>query len=122
VQYNDSWTDIAFIALCRIAYGNIAGWQSSRRWVAGPRHAPSVASRCSPTQRAPDQPSAVCRAALCSWTDGPETFKGMVEVSRRLMKGRTAQQQRDAVIQGFPQVPAWFHRCGRGHRGRKCPV
>lgn len=43
---------------------------------------------------------------LRSWTDGPETFKGMVEVSRALMRGRSAAQQRDAVIQGFPQVEA----------------
>lgn len=35
----------------------------------------------------------------------------MVEVSRALMKGRSAAQQRDAVIAGFPQVPAWFRRC-----------
>lgn len=73
--YKDSLTDIAFIALCRTAYGNLSGWQSER-----------------------------------SWTDGPETFAGMVEVSRSLMKGRTAAQQRDAVISGFPQVPAWFRR------------
>lgn len=71
----DSWSDIAFIGLCRTAYGNIAGWQSSR-----------------------------------SWTDGPETFRGMVEVSRALMRGRTAAQQRDAVIAGFPEVPAWFRQ------------
>ena len=24
------------------------------------------------------------------------------------MKGKTAKQQRDAVIKGFPGVPAWF--------------
>lgn len=71
----DSLTDIAFIGLCRIAYGNIAGWQSSR-----------------------------------SWTDGHDTFKGMVEVSRALMRGRTAAQQRDAVIAGFPEVPPWFRK------------
>ncbi|GAB4816265.1 hypothetical protein N2152v2_003311 [Parachlorella kessleri] len=34
----------------------------------------------------------------------------MVEVSRALMKGRTAAQQRAAVISGFPSVPAWFRR------------
>ncbi|KAK9816719.1 hypothetical protein WJX72_004177 [[Myrmecia] bisecta] len=34
----------------------------------------------------------------------------MVEVSRHLMKGRTAAQQRDAVISGFPQVPALFRK------------
>jgi hypothetical protein len=50
-EYNDTWSDIAFIALCRKAYGNIAGWQSSR-----------------------------------GWTDGKETYAGMVEVSRALMK------------------------------------
>jgi hypothetical protein len=74
-EYNDSLTDILFIALCRRAYGALAGWQSPR-----------------------------------SWTDGRETFSGMVEVSRALMKGRTAAQQRAAVIQGFPQVPAWFRQ------------
>ena len=34
----------------------------------------------------------------------------MVEVSRSLMKGRTAAQQRDAVISGFPEVPEWFRK------------
>jgi hypothetical protein len=53
VVYKDTPTDLAFIALCRIAYGRLAGWQSSR-----------------------------------SWTDGPETFSGMVEVSRALMRVR----------------------------------
>lgn len=75
VEYKDSPTDLLFIALCRVAYGRLAGWQSPR-----------------------------------SWTDGPETFKGMVEVSRALMRGRGAEQQRDAVIQGFPEVPDWFRR------------
>ena len=50
-QYTTSSTDAAFIALCRKAYGNIAGWQSDR-----------------------------------DWNDGEETYKGMVEVSRALMK------------------------------------
>lgn len=73
--YNDSWTDILFIALCRQAYGNLSGWQSPRGWL-----------------------------------DGPETFKGMVEVSRSLMRGRTAAEQYNAVIAGFPAVPDWFRR------------
>ena len=51
VQYKDGWTDIAFIGLCRKAYGNIAGWQSPR-----------------------------------GWKDGRETYKGMVEVSKAMMK------------------------------------
>ena len=83
VVYQDSLTDLGMIALCRVAYGNIAGWQSSR-----------------------------------SWTDGADTFAGMVEVSRRLIRGRTAAQQRDAVIAGFPEVPAWFRRrVGRAGNG-----
>ena len=45
-----------------------------------------------------------------SWDSGPETFMGMVEVSRSLMKGRNAAQQREAVISGFPKVPAWFRK------------
>lgn len=75
VEYKDSPTDIAFINMCRVAYGNISGWQSERRW-----------------------------------DDGVETFLGMIEVSRSLMKGRTAAEQRDAVIAGFPSVPAWFRK------------
>ena len=75
IDYNDSVTDLAFIALCRLAYGKLAGWQSPR-----------------------------------SWRDGPETFKGMVDVSRALMKGRSAAQQQQAVIAGFPTVPPWFRR------------
>jgi hypothetical protein len=51
VEYKDSVTDVAFVALCRVAFGRTAGWQSTR-----------------------------------SWTDGPESFRGMVEVSRALMK------------------------------------
>lgn len=34
----------------------------------------------------------------------------MVDVSRALMRGRTPAQQRDAVIAGFPSVPAWFRK------------
>ncbi|CAL8467376.1 g6913 [Coccomyxa elongata] len=34
----------------------------------------------------------------------------MVEVSRALMKGRSAAQQREAVIAGFPSVPPWFRK------------
>ena len=51
VQYKTSSTEAAFIAMCRKAYGSIAGWQSDR-----------------------------------DWKDGDETYKGMVEVSRALMK------------------------------------
>ncbi|KAK9840182.1 hypothetical protein WJX74_004918 [Apatococcus lobatus] len=34
----------------------------------------------------------------------------MVEVSKAMMKSRNATQQRDAVISGFPAIPAWFRR------------
>ncbi|PSC68169.1 beta-carotene isomerase chloroplastic-like [Micractinium conductrix] len=34
----------------------------------------------------------------------------MVEVSRALMRGRSAEQQRQAVIAGFPEVAPWFRR------------
>lgn len=63
-SYNDTWSDIAFIALCRKAYGNIAGWQSPR-----------------------------------SWADGKETYAGMVEVSRALMKV-SSQAQPSFLPQG----------------------
>ena len=51
VHYKDSWSDVQFINMCRRAYGNLAGWQSSR-----------------------------------DWNDGEETYQGMLEVSRALMK------------------------------------
>jgi hypothetical protein len=73
--YPDTLTDRAFIALCRVAYGRLAGWQSPR-----------------------------------SWVSGADSYAGMVEVSRALMRGRTPAQQRDAVIAGFPAVPPWFRR------------
>ncbi|KAL3131823.1 hypothetical protein ABBQ38_007537 [Trebouxia sp. C0009 RCD-2024] len=61
--------------MCRTAYGNLAGWQSSR-----------------------------------DWKDGSETYQGMIEVSRALMKGKSAMEQRDAVIKGFPHIPPWFRK------------
>ena len=59
------------------------------------------------------RPLAPAPLPACSWTDGPETFRGMVEVSRALMRGRSAEEQRAAVIAGFPQIPPWFRRCPR---------
>jgi hypothetical protein len=32
VEYKDTWSDVQFINLCRRAYGNLAGWQSSNDW------------------------------------------------------------------------------------------
>ncbi|GMH46052.1 hypothetical protein BSKO_14016 [Bryopsis sp. KO-2023] len=74
-QYDDSLTDVAFIGLCRRAYGELSGWQSEKGWL-----------------------------------DGEETYKGMVEVSRALMKGRSAAEQRSAIIDGFPNIPDWFRK------------
>ncbi|MCO5552346.1 hypothetical protein L7F22_005857 [Adiantum nelumboides] len=37
-----------------------------------------------------------------------EGYVGMVEVSHALMKNKTAAQQAESVIQGFPKVPDWF--------------
>ncbi len=51
VEYKDTWSDVQFINLCRRAYGNLAGWQSSK-----------------------------------DWNNGEETYQGMLEVSRALMK------------------------------------
>lgn len=74
--YDDSLTDIAFIAMCRLAYGKLAGWQSDR-----------------------------------SWTRGEDTYAGMVDVSRALMRARpTAAAQQEAVISGLPRVPGWFRK------------
>lgn len=75
IQYTDSRTDIAFINMCRRAYGSLAAWQS-------------------------DAP----------WDNGPASYRGMIEVSRALMKGKTAAEQQEVVVAGFPQVPNWFRR------------
>jgi hypothetical protein len=45
-----------------------------------------------------------------SWTNGDDTFRGMVEVSRALMKGKNAEQQRQAVLEGFPTVSQTFRK------------
>ena len=73
-EYRDSLSDIAFIALCRLSYGKLAGFQSDR-----------------------------------SWKEGDETYRGMVEVSRALMrKLPQASRQSAAVVAGFPRVAPWF--------------
>ena len=64
----DSRSDLFFIAMCRQAYGRLAGWQSPKNYE-------------------------------------EESYEGMVEVSRALMRGRTSAQQSHAVIQGFPTIP-----------------
>ena len=68
---------VAFIALCRTAYGRLAGWQSP-----------------------------------ASWTDPEETFQGMTDVSRALLRSARgdAASARAAVIAGLPRVPPWFRR------------
>ena len=58
VEYKDTWSDVQFINMCRRAYGNLAGWQSSR-----------------------------------DWENGEETYQGMLEVSRALMKVDYASMQ-----------------------------
>lgn len=34
----------------------------------------------------------------------------MIDVSRALMRGKTAREQRDAVVAGFPSIPPWFRK------------
>ena len=41
------------------------------------------------------------------YSDG---YRAMVQVSRALMAPRSPSEQRAAVLQGFPTVPAWFRR------------
>lgn len=62
VEYKDSWSDVQFINMCRRAYGNLAGWQSSR-----------------------------------DWENGEETYQGMLEVSRALMKVAYASDQTNSA-------------------------
>lgn len=94
IEYKDSLTDIAFIALCRKAYGNLAG-TPLKKHPAGSRYGGLGSSRMQGC-------AVLCvasrseLASLClsgwqserSWTQGNETFKGMVEVSKALMKVR----------------------------------
>jgi hypothetical protein len=51
IPWQDSSTDVAFIGMCRKAYGKLAGWQSD-----------------------------------ADWKDGAESYRGMIEVSRALMR------------------------------------
>jgi hypothetical protein len=64
---------------------------------------------------------AACRRAygrLAGWQsprrfdDAAESYAGMVEVSRALLRSRRGDPAaaRDAVIAGLPRVPAWFRR------------
>ena len=53
IPWQDSSTDVAFIGMCRKAYGKLAGWQSN-----------------------------------ADWKDGVESYRGMIEVSRALMRVR----------------------------------
>ena len=62
VEYKDTWSDVQFINMCRRAYGNLAGWQSSR-----------------------------------DWENGEETYQGMLEVSRALMKVAYASGQTNSA-------------------------
>lgn len=112
VEYKDSPTDIAFINMCRVACEALGctrphapGRPATRPRL--PTHAHRPPSPAAP--RAADGNIAGWQSSR-SWNDGVETFRGMVEVSRALMKGRTAAEQRDAVIRGFPVVPPWFRR------------
>lgn len=73
-EYKDSWTDLAFIAGCRLTFGKQAGWQSKRRW-----------------------------------TD-EDSYTGMVEVARELSKGKSAEQQKQTVLAGFPKIPPLFRK------------
>ena len=68
---------VAFIALCRTAYGRLAGWQSP-----------------------------------ASWTDPDETFAGMTDVSRALLRSKRGDVDaaRAAVIAALPRVPPWFRK------------
>lgn len=76
-EYKDTLTDVAFIALCRLSYGRLAGGYQSPE----------------------------------GWLDGASTYRGMVDVSRALMKKLPrASEQSAAVIKGFPKVAPWFRK------------
>ena len=77
VEYKTSSADVAFIGMCRKAYGRIAGkYIHSVVLVYEPLHGIFLSSYMlsSGWQSSRD------------WKDGDETYAGMVEVSRALMK------------------------------------
>ncbi len=135
VEYVDSWSDIAFIALCRKAYGNIAGWQSQRDWKDGKE---TYAGMVEVSRALMKVRSFQMRPLL--WGTGYSASDGKVRVlmwdaarpipfplnwicdilcsdgfqfAFAFVQGRTAEQQRNAVIAGFPGVPCSLSFCLR---------
>ena len=108
VVYTTSATDVAFIGLCRKAYGAIANYQSDRDWKDGDNTYAGMVE----VSRAMMQ---VCRAIL-------HAEQHLLRVHTALTQrhaapefcnpeqDRTAEEQRAAVISGFPKVPPWFRR------------
>lgn len=77
VTYKTTATDVAFIGMCRKAYGRIAG-----------RRPTGFLASTRKRQGAVDRRSLFCAGWQSSkdWKDGDTTYAGMVEVSRALMK------------------------------------
>jgi hypothetical protein len=95
IPWQDSSTDVAFIGMCRKAYGKLAGWQSD-----------------------------------ADWKDGAESYRGMIEVSRALMKVlRSARRCRDAYCSRYLRTPSDLpygiagqnSRAAAGRRHRRLP-
>jgi len=44
-----------------------------------------------------------------AWDDGAESYRGMVEISRRILaQSQSGEDAAARVISGFPEVPPWF--------------
>lgn len=117
IPWKDSATDVAFIGMCRKAYGNLAGCQSDADWQDGAESYRGMIEVSRALMKviglvaADDHmPHSRCKQRNVMVFAPFRTFGWR-------MQGKTAHQQRDAVIAGFPQVLycALVHRCVQIH-------
>lgn len=105
IPWQDSSTDVAFIGMCRKAYGKLAGWQSDADWKDGEKSYRGMIEVSRALMRV--------RRSVCNAHRHPGNIQiatsdcnmpYLKATGPRDMQGKTAEQQRDAVIAGFPQV------------------
>ncbi len=74
-SYNDTTTDLMFIALCRVAYGNLAGWQSTREWTSGQETYAGMVEVSRALMRKHPSPSDQRNAVIKGFPEVPEWFR-----------------------------------------------
>ena len=121
VEYKDTWSDVQFINMCRTAYGNLAGWQSPRDWKDGSETYQGMLEVSRALMKVPlassygskgDSTTSLTSANCCTSTVMSKSWLLILRKHTHCacMQGKSAAEQRDAVIRGFPQVPTWFRK------------